>query len=197
MTATTSFDARQAQRVKKVLQLVNWAGHRMGGDVPPIVDMPSLRALPQGSLGHAWAKHLDDTGLDPFLKGPRRLQLHDGLHVLTGYGTDPMGEAEVQAFLIGAKFRVVHGILLLGSMRMVHRQRRHKRIPWTAAEVRSRLLSAYAMGRDSRFDPDTWQPETQWRQSLADVQAAFGIRQHCWQQAQSASERVSHRPLTP
>ena len=112
-----------------------------------------------------------------------------GLHVLTGYGTDPMGEAEVQAFLIGAKFRVDHGLLLLGSMRMVHRQRRHKRIPWTLAEVRSRLLSAYAIGRDSRFDPDTWQPETQWRQSLADVQAAFGI--------QSASKQLPHCPLTP
>lgn len=182
MNTSTSFEARQAQRLKKVLRLVNWAGHRMGSDVPQIVDMSSLRALPQGSLGHAWAKHLDDTGLDPFLQGPRRLQLHDGLHVLTGYGTDPVGEAELQAFLIGAKFRVVHGLLLLGLLRSVHRQRRHKRFPSTAAEVRSRLLSAYGKGRDSRFDPDTWEPEVQWRLSLEDVQAAVGI--------QSASEQI-------
>ena len=189
MNATTSFDAKQAQRVEKFLQLVHWAGHHLGSDGPPIVDMTALRALPQGSLGHAWVQHLDKTGLEPFSEGPRRLQLHDGLHVLTGYGTDAVGEAEVQAFLMGAKFRVVHGLLLLGLLRTVHRQWRHKRSPWTAAEVRSRLLNAYGVGRNSRFDPDTWQPETQWRQSLADVQAAFGIH--------SASAKVSHCPLTP
>jgi ubiquinone biosynthesis protein Coq4 len=38
--------------------------------------------------------------------GPRRQQLHDGIHVLTGYGTDPVGEAEVQAFLLGLKVSV-------------------------------------------------------------------------------------------
>lgn len=189
VNATTSFDARQAQRLEKFLQLVHWAGHRLGNDVPPIVDMAALRSFPTGSLGHAWVKHLDDTGLEPFRKGPRRLQLHDGLHVLTGYGTDPVGEAEVQAFLMGARFRVVHGLLLLGLLRTVHRQRRHKRIPLSADQVRSRLLNAYGMGRACRFDPDTWQPETQWRQSLADVQAAFGIR--------GASQGVPHHPLTP
>ena len=176
MNATTSFDARQAQRVEKFLQLVHWAGHHLGSDVPPIVDMTALRALPQGTLGHAWVQHLDDTGLEPFSEGPRRLQLHDGLHVLTGYGTDPVGEAEVQAFLIGAKFRVVNSVLLLGLLRTVHRQRRHHRIALSSAKVRSRLLNAYGVGRHSRFDPDTWQPETQWQHPITDVRAAYGIQ---------------------
>ena len=189
MNVSTSFDARQAQRVEKLLQLVNWAGHRLGSDAPPLVDMSVLHSLPKGTLGQAWVQHLDDTGLEPFCKGSRRLQLHDGLHVLTGYGTDPIGEAEVQAFLMGAKFRVIHGLLLLGLLRMINRQRRSKRIQLTVSEVRSRLLDAYGRGRNSKFDPDTWQPETQWQDSLADVQAALGIRR--------ASEKPTYHALTP
>ncbi|MEA5412696.1 hypothetical protein VB737_13050 [Synechococcus sp. BA-120 BA3] len=189
MSVTSSIDVRQAQRVERFLQLVNWVGHRLGSDGPPLVDMPALRSLPAGTLGHAWAQHLDDTGLEPFGKGSRRLQLHDGLHVLTGYGTDPIGEAEVQAFLMGAKFRALHGLLLLGLVRMINRQRRSRRILLTVAEVRSRLLNAYGRGRDSDFDPDTWQPENQWQDSLADAQAALGIR--------CASEKVVSHSLTP
>lgn len=189
MNVAPSFDTRQAQRVEKFLQLVNWAGHRLESDGPPLVDMSVLRSLPKGTLGHAWVQHLDDTGLEPFCKGPRRLQLHDGLHVLTGYGTDPIGEAEVQAFLMGAKFRPVHGLLLLGLLRMINRQRPCKRILLNVAEIRTRLLNAYGRGRDSDYDPDTWQPEKQWQDSLADVQAALGIRR--------AVEKVAYHSLTP
>ncbi|MBC1262406.1 hypothetical protein FQK07_14335 [Synechococcus sp. BSF8S] len=189
MNATTSFDARQAQRVERFLQLVNWAGHRLGTDGPPLVDMSVLRSLPQGTLGHAWVHHLDDTGLEPFGSGSRRLQLHDGLHVLTGYGTDPIGEAEVQAFLMGAKLRPVHGLLLLGLLRMIIRQRRCKRILLNRAEIRLRLLNAYSRGRNSDFDPDTWQPEKQWQDSLTDVQAALGIHR--------VVEEVAYHSLTP
>lgn len=189
MSVTSSFEARQAQRVENFLQLVNWVGHRLGSDGPPLVDMPALRSLPTGTLGHAWVRHLDETGLEPFCEGSRRLQLHDGLHVLTGYGTDPMGEAEVQAFLMGAKFRAVHVLLLLGLMRMINRQRRSKRIQLSVSEVRLRLRNAYGMGRDSEFDPDTWQPEKHWQDSLADVQAALGI---C-----PAPERVTNHSLMP
>lgn len=189
MNVESTFDARQAQRVGNFLQLVNWIGHRLGSDGPPLVDMPALRSLPKGTLGHAWVQHLADTDLESFCEGSRRLQLHDGLHVLTGYGTDPVGEAEVQAFLMGAKLRAVHVLLLLGLLRMIKRQRRCKRIQLNGAEVQSRLLHAYGRGRDSDFDPDTWQPEKQWQDSLADVQAAFGIRR--------SSEMVAYHPLTP
>ena len=81
MSVTSSFEARQAQRVENFLQLVNWVGHRLGSDGPPLVDMPALRSLPTGTLGHAWVRHLDETGPEPFCEGSRRLQLHDGLHV--------------------------------------------------------------------------------------------------------------------
>ncbi|NET37302.1 MAG: hypothetical protein F6K19_35645 [Cyanothece sp. SIO1E1] len=137
--------------------------------------MDYLRSCPPDSFGHAWAQHLDANGLKPFDKGLRRQQLHDGIHVLTGYGTDPLGEAEVQAFLLGVKFRLPHILLMLGLLRGVNRQRRHPLISLSHSEVQSRLMAAYHRGRTSQFDPDTWQPETLWEYSLADVQVTFGI----------------------
>lgn len=175
MNAPSSLEMIQAQRVERFLYLLNWAFDRLNLNVPPIVEMDALRSLPAGSLGHAWAEHLNANGLKPFDRGPRRQQLHDGVHVLTGYGTDPIGEAEVQAFLLGAKFRLPHVILTLGLLRAIHRQQRHKLLSLSQSEVRSRLIAAYRRGHNSQLDPDTWQPEDLWERSLEDVQVAFGI----------------------
>jgi ubiquinone biosynthesis protein COQ4 len=175
MNAPASLEMIQAQRVERFLQVFGWVNEHLGRNVPAIVELEDLRSLPPGTLGHAWAEHLDANGLKPFDSGPRRQQLHDGVHVLTGYGTDPVGEAEVQAFLLGAKFRLAHVILGLGLLRAIQRKRWHKVLSLSRAEVRSRLLAAYQRGRNSHFDPDTWQPEELWERSLADIRAAFEI----------------------
>lgn len=96
-----------------------------------------VRSRPPGSLGHAWAQHLDDNGLKPFDYGPRRQQLHDGVHVLTGYGTDPLGEAEVQAFLLGARFHPANLVLLLGLLRGVTRQRRQGQLGFSPVSIKA------------------------------------------------------------
>jgi hypothetical protein len=170
MNAPSSLEMIQVQRVEHFLQLLNWVNDRLDRNVPPIVDMDYLRSLPADSFGYAWAHHLDANGLAPF-QGPRRQQLHDGIHILTGYGTDPLGEAEVQAFLLGAKFRLIHVLILRGLLRGINRQRRQQLISLSAAEVRSRLVVAYHRGRNSHFDPDTWQPETLWERSRPSQQA--------------------------
>jgi ubiquinone biosynthesis protein COQ4 len=175
MNTPASLEMIQAQRVERFLQLLGWVNDHLGRNVPAIVELDDLRSLPPGTLGHAWAEHLDVNGLKPFDSGPRRQQLHDGVHVLTGYGTDPVGEAEVQAFLLGAKFRLAHVILGLGLLWAIQRQRRHKMFSLSQAEVRSRLMTAYHRGRNSQFDPDAWQPETLWEQSLVGVQSLFGL----------------------
>lgn len=175
MNTPASLEMIQAQRVERFLQVFSWVTDRLGRNVPAIVEMDDLRSLPPGTLGHAWAEHLDANGLKPFGQGPRRQQLHDGVHVLTGYGTDPVGEAEVQAFLLGAKFRLANMLIGLGLLRAIQRQRRHKLLSLSQGEVRSRLMAAYHRGRNSQFDPDAWQPETLWAHSLVDVRVAFGI----------------------
>lgn len=168
----------------RLLKAVGWLGDRLGISSPAVVNLAYLRSLPPGSFGRAWADHLDGAGLEPLDYGPRRQQLHDGLHVLTGYGTDPLGEGEVQAFLLGIQFRPIHGLLLLGVLRGLRQQRQAGDLPLSPQQVGQRLRQAYERGQrcskhpasgSSGFDPDTWQPETLWTESLADVQRRFHL----------------------
>ncbi|MBW4488011.1 MAG: ubiquinone biosynthesis protein COQ4 [Trichocoleus desertorum ATA4-8-CV12] len=69
--------------------------------VPTIVNLALSRSLPTGTFGGAWADFLDQNGRSPLTTGFRHKQLHDGIHILTGYGSDSLAEAEVQAFLLG------------------------------------------------------------------------------------------------
>jgi ubiquinone biosynthesis protein Coq4 len=159
----------------RLLKAVGWLGDRLGLSTPAIVDLTYLRSLPPGSFGRAWADHLDNAGLEPLDYGPRRQQLHDGLHVLTGYGTDPLGEGEVQAFLLGIQLRPIHGLLLLGVLRGLRQQRRMGDLPLSPPLLRQRLRQAYERGKRSRLNPNTWQPEALWTEPLADVRHRFHL----------------------
>ncbi|MEM9007691.1 MAG: hypothetical protein AAGE59_29720 [Cyanobacteria bacterium P01_F01_bin.86] len=161
--------------VDRFLSALTWMNQRFKLSVPPIVTMDYLRSLPSGTFGKAWADYLEIHGLQPFAEGSRRQQLHDGIHVLTGYGTDPIGEVEVQAFLLGAKFRLVNVILMAGLLRSIHRQRRYRSLAINSAAVRSRLNAAYRRGQTAQVDPDTWRPEDFWHEPLSEVQKQLGL----------------------
>jgi ubiquinone biosynthesis protein Coq4 len=145
-----------------------------GLDAPQLVRVEELRAMPAGTFGRAWADFLDGHQLQPLTSGPPREQLHDGIYVLTGYGTDAIDKAQVQAFLLGAKLRPVNLMLLLGLLAAVDKQRqqcadRQYNCPWKY------LWSAYQRGRNSLFDPDDWEPELLWPFPLQDVRDLFRI----------------------
>ncbi|WP_205525407.1 Coq4 family protein [Pyxidicoccus trucidator] len=89
--------------------------------------LASLRTLPEGTLGRAFADHLVENGLDPdalpYLEAhtdeeyvrAHMLESHDIWHVLTGFHTDVAGELGVQAFSlaqVGSPFAL--GILAGG-----------------------------------------------------------------------------------
>lgn len=93
------------------------------------VDMDELRALPEGTVGRAYARHLDDNGLQPLDISPaikRRFAddpyplwyttTHDLLHTLTGFPTTPAGEMGLFAFMIGQGFAAGGRALLWRSM---------------------------------------------------------------------------------
>lgn len=172
--SSRSFEARQAARIRLFFVLVDRFSEKFGTSVPPIVDITTLRSLPQGTFGRAWADALDQHHLAPITTGPRRKQLHDGIHVLTGYGTDPVGEAEVQAFLLGTKFRLVHLLLGLGLLRAIYQQLMQPSHP-TPEQVWTRIWQAYQRGDRSKFDVDTWQPELLWNLPLERVRDLAGV----------------------
>ncbi|WP_225977395.1 Coq4 family protein [Nostoc sp. CENA543] len=156
--------------LQKFLDLIDRVTAATGKDVPAIVNIEQLRSLPPGTFGRSWADFLDTHQIPPFTTGPRRKQLHDGVHVLTGYGTDPINEAELQAFLLGAKLQLANMLLGLGLLRVIHRNLNYlQQFSW------DRLWRAYQRGCQSQFDPDTWQPELLWHLPLAEVQKIFVI----------------------
>jgi ubiquinone biosynthesis protein COQ4 len=91
------------------------AGRKLLRDRPCMkngVDLDSLAQLPQTTLGHALAAYYRDNRIQPF-ETPystdkdvdylikRYRETHDLVHVLTDYGTDALGEMELQAFVAG------------------------------------------------------------------------------------------------
>lgn len=162
-------------RVDRFLQRVDRTAERLGLSIPAIVHLESLRQLPPGCFGRAWADFLDQNNLQAFTTGPRRKQLHDGIHILTGYGSDELGEAEVQAFLLGAKLHPLNLLLLAGLVRILYTQKSAESQSDSRSRIRQRLWQAYQRGRQSNLDPDNWQPERFWELSLAEVRAIFRV----------------------
>lgn len=93
------------------------------------VDVATLRALPEDTVGRAYARHLDRNGLSPLAisadmqarlaQNPLALRYtttHDLVHVLTGFPTTPAGEVGVLAFMIGQGFGSSRGILWLSAI---------------------------------------------------------------------------------
>jgi len=146
----------------------------IGLNVPQIIEIEKLRSLPVGTFGRSWSDFLDRNNLQPLSTGARRKQIHDGIHVLTGYDTDPIGEAQIQMFLLGAKFNPAHVVLLTGLMLPIWRQQSAKSskkpLGQSKSSIHQILWQAFYRGRQSGFDVDRWQPELLWELPLTQVQ---------------------------
>jgi ubiquinone biosynthesis protein COQ4 len=146
------------------------------------VDLDRLAALPEGTLGHAYAKFLRSHGLSPEIfdgapagiTNPRRSyvvqrmrQTHDLWHVVTGCQTDPAGEVALQAFTFsqtrspGSAFLAV-----FGALRRVREQR--------DVGVLRDVVTLYRTGRRATGLP-TFAWEDHWATPLAEVRAMLGL----------------------
>jgi ubiquinone biosynthesis protein COQ4 len=143
-------------------------------------DRAALERLPEGSFGRAYLEYLDDNGfapgalvalnrdvearldaeegipaLDPARAWfrDRTILLHDLLHVLSGYGTDDVGEATLLAFSLAQQPGPAGALLALGAALEVGRElgldwlrydfrawRRGRRARWLAALPYEELL---------------------------------------------------------
>lgn len=122
------------------------------------IDLDALARLPEGTLGHEFARYFRDHKISPFettieLKsdidfiGKRYRETHDLLHLLTGYGTDVMGEMEVQAFALGnLGIRTAALILVVGVIGQL--KDRHAGV--NLDEYVRRVWAAYQRGRASQ-----------------------------------------------
>lgn len=147
------------------------------------IDLDKLAALPEGTLGHAYAKFLRSHGITPEIfdgappgiTNPQRSyvvqrmrQTHDLWHVVTGCETDPAGEVALQAFSYsqtgspGSAFLAV-----FGALRRVREQR-------DVGVVRD-VVALYRTGRRAGRRLPTFAWEDHWATPLAEVRAMLGL----------------------
>ncbi len=157
-------------------------GRRMLSERPSLqgkeLDLAALERLPEGTLGREFARYFRDNKISPFettleLKndidfiGKRYRETHDLLHVLTGYGTDVVGEMEVQAYALGnLGIRTAVLILLFGTFE-------HFKVPQSGvgrADYLRRVWAAYHRGRASQQFLGFWF-EHHWETPVATLRA--------------------------
>jgi len=140
----------------------------------PRLDAASLKLdelgrLPTGTLGQAFARFFRERGLKPFAtREPikddadyltnRLRETHDLWHLVTGYGTHPSGEIELQAFSYG-NMKNPSSLLILSYVPGVNLRRGVDGLPaW--------LAGAFRRGQAARsFASIVW--EDHWEKPLA------------------------------
>ncbi len=139
--------------------------------------------LPAGSLGHEYAKYVIARSLDnAFLEWMeidepgkflvfRMAHLHDLLHFVLGYEAwDPIGEMEIEAFLVAQSGALNHWLFLLGFVMNLTNTGRSR----VLASGLSRLRAAFALGkRAENLLLVRW--EDLLASPLAEVKASLGI----------------------
>jgi len=162
-------------------------GRRLLAERPELnaerVDFARLRRLPRGTLGAAYAGHLDDHGLtanaedtlttlvdDPDIAYLMRRgrQVHDVWHALLGLGITGHEEVLVHCFTYGQlRLPVSAMIIFFGSLKHFVLEQR-----WAA--LRHSTREAYRAGRAAApLLPVIW--EDLWEQPLERVRATYGV----------------------
>ncbi len=142
------------------------------------LDYDWLRGLPKKTLGRHYVRFLDDNGLDAdFFNEPpalsptmryiakRMRQSHDLWHTVTGCGTSPAGEVELQAFTYAQVDVPSSGLIALtGSIRGLRED----------LSMPLRTIRAYRRGlRAEKLAPFLW--ENYWEHPIDEVRAVLGI----------------------
>jgi ubiquinone biosynthesis protein COQ4 len=163
-------------------------------------DQASLAALPAGTLGRAYCdfvstEHLSAEGLvavsnlsetltpgeDMTLFRERTREMHDLLHVMTGYGRDPLGEACLAAFTFAQTGLKGFAVIAIAGARKISRA-------CPGQPVRRAIFEAYCHGR--RAD---WLVGADWEhlldQQLATVRVRLGIVPSTYYEAALAAIR--------
>ncbi len=141
------------------------------------LDLERLAQMPESSLGRAFVQYFRDNGISPFettfpivtdvdYLSKRYRETHDILHIITGYGTDELGEMELQAFVrgnLGLKQTIM--INAFGAVRTLS-----SKGPSSLWRYRQKLRAAHDRGRRSR-ELLSVPYETMWERPVAELRA--------------------------
>jgi ubiquinone biosynthesis protein COQ4 len=142
------------------------------------VSLATLAAHPPRSLAHTYAAYFEANKIIPFdpallpvesdhdYLATRLREVHDVLHVVTGYGTDDLGELELQWFNLGNLGWGPLPIIVLLAFVFMGRMKKYGGV-W---RVCKRAYAAYRRGRRSRTLASMFW-EDFWHMPVGDVRA--------------------------
>ena len=149
--------------------------HRLGP-----IDLEQLASLPPGSLGHSFATHCLERGIDPNLVDvpvetdgdfvmAHLFETHDIWHVITGWGNDEVGEVGLGGFYLAQLelplIALMLALILLNTV---------TRAPGTLRERMDALVAGYQMGQAAGpLFGTRW--DERWARSLEDLREGFAI----------------------
>lgn len=124
----------------------------------PQLGLQELARLPEGTLGRAYADYFQKNGIEPFtfefrlqdeadFLNKRYRETHDIHHIVTGYGTDDLGEVELQAFYFGNMGFKHAALICFTWIPVLIGRGQLRQVP---SSLR-RLRAAYRRGKSSRM----------------------------------------------
>ncbi|MEM9216191.1 MAG: hypothetical protein AAGD25_17825 [Cyanobacteria bacterium P01_F01_bin.150] len=135
-----------------------------------------ISALPEQTFGRQWLTLMEQA--DPSQVVSAQDQVVSGLHILTGYHNDPIGKAELEAFLLGATGNIASLFHCAGAFRHLLNKDSGNSSVLPIKSITSRLYQAYQRGRTSYFEVGNWHPEQLWDLPVQYVRQWFGIAEH-------------------
>ncbi|PZD74756.1 hypothetical protein C1752_00580 [Acaryochloris thomasi RCC1774] len=151
-------------------------------DYYPTIDLEQLRQLPKGTLGHEYAQHMQDNGIQPLevsddlkeeaKRHPFALRYtvtHDIFHILLGFDTSYSGEAGVFGFTVGQNYtKTLNLTYPLIKLILVLIK------PWQAQDI----LASARRGKKLGEQADcllAYPFEENWTRSITDIRAELGL----------------------
>ena len=145
------------------------------------VDIDALERLPEGTLGHSFARHILDHGFDPDYYRKievesdldwvmmRMRQTHDIWHVVLGIDTSRLGEIAVKAFELSQTWRPLAAVITCGGM-----MRYLMKEPEQLGDAMAHISHGYQLGRLAEpFLAQKW--EEAWDKPLVEWRAALNL----------------------
>jgi ubiquinone biosynthesis protein Coq4 len=173
-TDATKMAVKYVKSAPEVEQIVN---ERY---IAPTPDIENLLKYPEGSLGHTYASYIKESNFTPDFYRKikveddisyillRMRQAHDIWHIVTGFGTDSIGELGLQAFSLAQTRLPLPVILLAGGLLKTLKE------PENLDNLLDRVAAGYKMGSKAKpLLAQKW--EEHWDKPLSEWRSELGV----------------------
>lgn len=163
----------------------------------PAIDLDALSQLPGGTLGYAYAQHMQKNKIHPLVISPdlqeeakqdpfalRYTATHDMFHILLGFDTSYAGEMGVLAFTVAQNYSKFLNAYMPFAKSVY---------PWIFSAQKEAILANFSRGEALGKQAEClllYRFEDNWARPISDIRAELGL---VLQESDSPSEMTSER----